>query len=160
LGMDMSMVALVVSVYFWFSIMGYLLFGYLADHFNKSHIMLLAIISLALGLILLRIMEGDERVIVFAYAAIFGMGFSGGFSMVQLTIAEHFSGNDYGRILGVFVFIDTMAGGLGIFVLGEVRVALDSYIPAFNLMIAMCAIAAICVVIMNQLSKHRVRVIA
>ena len=80
--------------------------------------------------------------------------------MVQLTIAEHFAGNDYGRILGVFVFIDTMAGGLGIFVLGEMRVALGSYIPAFNLMIALCVIAAICVMIINQQSKHRVRVTA
>jgi sugar phosphate permease len=160
LSVDISMVALIVSVYFWFSVMGYLLFGYLADHFNKSHIMLLAVINLALGLILLRIVEADDRVTVFAYAAIFGMGFSGAFSMVQLTIAEHFAGNDYGRILGVFVFIDTMAGGLGIFVLGEMRVALGSYIPAFNLMIALCVIAAICVIIINQQSKHRVRVTA
>jgi nitrate/nitrite transporter NarK len=64
-------------------------------------------------------------------------------------------GDSYGKILGIFTFVDTMAGSLGALVLGSLRVAMDSYGPALNLMIAMCAVAALCVVILKNLTERK-----
>ena len=150
LGVGMSMLGLIISVFFGFSIIGYLLFGYLSDHFKKGHILMLAVINLAVGLIVLRVLNSDSTVLIFVYAAIYGMGFSGAFVMVQLIVAEYFSGSNYGKILGLFVFIDTIASGIGIEILGQMRVAMGSYIPAFNVLIVLCAAAAICVFFINQ----------
>ena len=154
LHMDKSTIPLVFSVFFWAGIVGKASFGYLSDHFNKLYIMLASIISLAIGLIVLRATTADETVMMFVYAVIFGIGAGGAFATIQLTIAEFFVGHAYGKILGVFTFVDTMAGALGTQVIGMMRVAFDSYRPGLNLMILACAIAAVCVLFINRINER------
>jgi len=154
LGVNKSVIPLVFSVFFWAGIAGKAGFGYLSDRLDKGHIMLASIINLAIGLIVLRTINAESMVMIFAYAVIYGMGAAGVFAMIQLVIAKHFAGQAYGKILGIFTFVDTMASALGIQVIGAMRVASDSYIPAFNLMIMMCAIAAVCVIVVNRLNRR------
>lgn len=71
--------------------------------------------------------------------------------MIQLMIAELFSGPTYGRILGIFVGFDTIAAAAGITAVGEIRVAAGSYVPAINLMLAMAVIAMGCVFAIKRL---------
>ncbi len=153
LGIAFETVGAVVSVFFASSVVGYLIFGYLSDRFKKVHILMLAVANLGVGLFVLRILEAEDIAILYIYAIIFGIGFSGAFAMVQLIVAEFFAGPDYGRILGLFVFIDTIASAGGIRLLGDMRVVMGSYIPAFNMMIAMCFTAAVCVVIIMRIQK-------
>ena len=122
--------------------------------------MLGSIINLAIGLIVLRSLHADSTAMIFAYAVTYGMAAGGAFAMIQLVIAEHFAGLAYGKILGIFTFVDTMAGALGTQVIGIMRVTLDSYIPALNLMISACVIAAICVIVMNKLAKRARKTLA
>lgn len=154
LGVDKSIIPLAFSAFFWAGIVGKAGFGYLSDRLNKAHVMLGSILNLAIGLILLRSINAESTVMIFAYAVIYGMAAGGAFAMIQLVIAEHFAGQAYGKILGIFTFVDTMAGALGTQVIGIMRVTLESYIPAFNLMISACVIAAICVIVMNELTKR------
>ena len=51
-----------------------------------------AALSLLLGLLLLRTVSADNTLALYGYAAIFGIGFGGTFSMIQLALAEYFSG--------------------------------------------------------------------
>jgi len=81
------------------------------------------------------------------------IGFSGCFTMVQLMVAELFAGPTYGRILAIYLFVDTLISGLGTWLLGAIRNELGSYIPAIHLMLAMCITAFICVIILNRLTK-------
>lgn len=150
LGLPGPQLAQVFSVFFFSSVIGKVLFGWLSDRFSKSNIMLLATTNLTIGLILFRFIDGDSMVSILAYAVIYGIGFSGAFTMIQLMIAELFAGPTYGRMLGVYVFIDTLAGGVGIAVLGSMRVAMDSYLPAINLMIGLCVAAFVCVYIIKR----------
>jgi hypothetical protein len=85
-----------------------------------------------------------------AYAAIYGIGFSGAFTMIQLMIAELFAGPTYGRILGVYVFIDTLAGAMGITALAQLRVMSDNYYPAINMMVGLCVAAFVCVYVIQR----------
>ncbi len=156
-GIGAEHLPLIFSTFFWAAVVGKISFGYLSDIFDKGLIMLLGVVNLALGLIVLRLVGPGDVFTAYAYAVIYGFGYSGAFTMIQLMIAEFFSGTSYGKILGCFTMVDTMAGAIGIFALGNMRVAMDSYIPAFNLMIALCVIATVCVVVMNQLAKRDAR---
>ncbi len=159
-GLDGGSLALVFSVFFWCSIIGKFAFGWLSDHFAKVNIMLLAVINLSVGLLILRFIEASDMKLVYVYAAVYGIGFSGAFTMIQLMIAELFSGPTYGRILGIYVAVDTISAGIGVAVLGEMRVAFDSYLPAINLMLGLVAVAFVCMLLVKRLSTQRQAMLA
>lgn len=154
-GLDGGSLALVFSVFFWCSIIGKFAFGWLSDHFAKVNIMLLAVVNLIVGLLILRFIQASDLKLVYVYAAVYGIGFSGAFTMIQLMIAELFSGPTYGRILGIYVAVDTIAAGIGVAVLGEMRVAFDSYLPAINLMLGLVVVAFVCMLLVKRLSSQR-----
>ena len=154
-GLDGGTLAEVVSLFFWCSIFGKFIFGWLSDHFAKANIMLWAILNLTVGLLILRFVEGAGMKMIYLYAVVYGIGFSGSFTMIQLMIAELFSGPTYGRILGIYVAVDGLAAAAGIAVLGQIRVAAGSYLPAIDLMIGMAIAALGCVFAVKWLGRQR-----
>ncbi len=155
-GIDGGTLAGMFSLFFWCSIFGKFIFGWLSDHFAKVNIMLMAICNLTVGLLILRFVEGAGIEMVYLYAVVYGIGFSGSFTMIQLMIAELFAGPTYGRILGVFVAVDTIAASAGIAALGEIRVAADSYLPAIDMMLGMAVVALGCVFAIRRQTSRRV----
>jgi len=158
-GLEGADLARAVSVFFGCSVVGKLIFGWLGDCFPKGQIMLLSIVTIIAGLILLRMVDGSNTLVLYAYAVVYGTGFAGTFTMIQLMIAELFAGHTYGRILGIFFFVDTLAAGTGISALGEIRVRMESYIPAIDLMIVMCLVATVCVIAINRITAKPVEVV-
>jgi sugar phosphate permease len=154
-GIDGGTLAGMFSLFFWCSIFGKFIFGWLSDRFAKVNIMLMAICNLTVGLLILRFVEGAGIGVVYLYAVVYGIGFSGAFTMIQLMVAELFSGPTYGRILGVYVAVDTIAASAGIAVLGEIRVAADSYLPAIDMMLAMAVVALGCVFGVKRITTQR-----
>ena len=154
-GLDGGSLAVVFSVFFWCSIVGKFAFGWLSDHFTKVNVMLLAIVNLMLGLMILRLVQHLDIGLIYLYAVVYGIGFAGAFTMIQLMIAELFSGPTYGRILGVFVAVDTIAAGVGIILVGEIRVAAGTYGPAIDLMLVLSGIALACVYAVKQLGRRQ-----
>ena len=153
LGVDMAKVPVIFSLFFWCAIVGKLLFGYLGDRFNKTMIMLLAITNLFIALFLLRTATADSMTTLYLYAIVCGIGFSAGFTMVQVLIAEFFSGASFGKILGVFTMIDSIAGAMGIKYLASVKVARDGYAYGLEVMMGLCVAAAVCVCVL--IFRHR-----
>jgi MFS transporter, OFA family, oxalate/formate antiporter len=88
------------------------------------------------------------------FALIFGLGFSGSFTMIQLWVARLFYGNSYGRILGVITMADTLAGSLGIVTMGAMREKQGNYIGAFFLMIVLCCVAVLCTYWVKRIAKN------
>ena len=154
-GLDGGSLANIFSLFFWCSIFGKFIFGWLSDHFQKPNIMLLAVLNLAAGLLILRFVENAGIEMVYVYAVVYGIGFSGSFTMIQLMIAELFAGPTYGKILGIYVGVDTITAGIGITTLGWIRVAADSYIPAIDMMLAMTAVAFVCALLVKRMSFAR-----
>ncbi|MEQ9443952.1 MAG: MFS transporter, partial [Rhodospirillaceae bacterium] len=136
-------------------IIGKFIFGWLSDHFSKSNIMLLAILNLATGLVILRFAEGGGINMLYVYALVYGIGFSGAFTMIQLMVAELFTGPTYGRLLGIFVAADTISAAAGISAIGAIRVYAGSYIPAIDLMLALAAIALLAVFAVKRIVTQR-----
>jgi len=154
-GIQGGQLAEIFSVFFACSVIGKFVFGWLSDRVVKGYVMLLAICNLILGLLILRFVEGASLWVIYLYAVVYGIGFSGAFTMVQLMIAELFAGPTYGRILGIYLFVDTLASAVGINLLGTIRVSSGSYIPAIDLMIALCVFGFICVVLLNRITLFK-----
>lgn len=143
LGVEKADLPLIFSLFFWAAIVGKFAFGWLSDMFNKVVIMLLAVLCFMAGLALLPVITADNKSLLQLYALLFGVGFGGTFSMIQLVLAECFAGAHFGKILAMFTMIDSLAGAAGIKYLGWARVEQGSYLPAFEQLLALCAASAI-----------------
>ena len=144
----------VISLFFLCSILGKLIFGWLSDRYSKKTIMFAAIVNLALGALLLIAIPTKPDPLLWYYAVVFGIGFSGTFTMIQLLVAEFYSGTSYGKILGVVTMVDTGAGVLGIWTLGLIRTNSGSYEGAFYLMLGITILAALCVPLLRKPIRH------
>lgn len=150
LAMDPGFSTKVLTVFGTSAMIGKLLFGWLSDRFDKRLIMLLATINLTIGSAILRVMDMNPAQLAMIYAVVYGVGFSGAFTMIQVMIAEYFGGKSYPKILGMFTMIDTLAGSAGAIVLGSIRTASGSYVPSFTLMVALGVISVVCVIVMRK----------
>jgi MFS transporter, OFA family, oxalate/formate antiporter len=151
LGISMDTVPVIISAIFWFAIAGKLLIGYLSDHFDKIVIMFLVVLALIVGLSILRFAKGDNLLGLYCYAAIFGIGYSGTFTMIQLVIAEFFSGQSYGKILGILTMVDVGAGGIAIAVVAKLQTSFHSYVPVIEMLIGLSCLVAILVLFLRRM---------
>jgi MFS transporter, OFA family, oxalate/formate antiporter len=154
LGITMDTLPLIVSTIFWFAIIGKLLIGYLSDHFDKILLMFIVVIILLVGLAILRFSSADNLLGLYCYAAIFGIGYSGTFTMIQLVIAEFYSGHSYGKILGILTMVDVGAGGLTITVMARMQGAYKSYLPVFEMLIGLTCVVAIMVLFLYRMRRN------
>lgn len=126
--------------FFLCGIVGKLVFGFLSDRFDRKKIMMASISCILVGSILFKMALNNVALLPMV-AVIFGIGYSGSFTMIQLLIAEYYKGKSYGSILGVFVMADTLAGALGIKILGVLRTNSGSYQSSFVVLICICLLA-------------------
>ncbi len=150
LGHAKPLVTNVTALFFLCSVAGKVVFGFLGDRYDKKTIMLISVFNLLIGSVLLRFLNELPTTMLYAYAFIYGIAFSGAFTMIQVVVAERYHGSSYGKILGIFTMIDTLAGSAGIILLGKWRRANGDYFDGFNLMIALCIIACVCVLFMRK----------
>ncbi|MBN1571423.1 MAG: MFS transporter [Acidobacteria bacterium] len=153
LGITMDTLPVIVSAIFWFAIIGKLLIGYLSDHFDKVLIMFTVVLALIGGLVLLRFSSAENLFGLYCYAAVFGIGYSGTFTMIQLVIAEFYSGQSYGKILGILTMVDVGAGGIAITVIARMQEAFKSYLPVFEMLIALTALTAFLVLFLFRMRR-------
>jgi MFS family permease len=139
-----SQTANFASLFFFFSIIGKIVFGYISDKIRKKDAMLASIVVLGIGVLLLKTCLINTDLLAIS-AIVLGMGYSGAFTMIQLLIAEHYAGKSYGLILGVFTMIDTLAGSIGIRTIGQLRASTGSYKTSFEVMLTLCIIATVLV---------------
>jgi sugar phosphate permease len=152
-GVSMGTLPVIVSVFFWFSIVGRLLIGYLGDRFNKTLIMLVGVINLIIGLLILRLSSANHLSSLYAYAVVYGFGFSGTFTMIQLVIAEFFGGQSYGKILGILTMVDVGGGGIGIIAIARLQSAFGSYLPVIEILIGLCCAVAVVVSLLYRMQR-------
>ena len=151
LGITMDTLPVIVSTIFWFAIIGKLLIGYLSDHLDKVLIMFVVVIALIAGLTILRFSSADHPLRLYCYAAVFGIGYSGTFTMIQLVIAEFYSGRSYGKILGILTMVDVASGGIAITAIARMQEALNSYRPVIEMLIGLSCVVAVLVLFLYRI---------
>ncbi len=141
------------AIFFIFSIVGKLGFGYFSDKFNKLNMLLFATICLVLGLISLNLIQFNP-IFVYFYGIIFGIGYSGSFAMIQLTVAEIYKGKSFSKVLGVVNAFDSIGGFAGISLLGFLYTKQKSYDTSLIILFAVAFAALILSFILKRMLKR------
>ena len=153
-GLARSSLPSVFSLFFGCSMVGKFCFGLLSDRFDLHRVMASAILMLAIALIALSQMTATASTLLYGYAVLAGLGFSGAFTCIQILIAAHYSGPLYGRILATIVLIDTLCGALGTQTIARVREWQGDYSSAFIGMAALAALSSMVVLSLSRLKAH------
>lgn len=147
------------SLIFGLSFFGKFVYGALSDWFPKRHVMLAASLTLLAGCLLLLDVDGGRLALVTdparltAFAVVFGLGFGGSFTMIQLTVVESFGQRDLGKILGVVIFVDSLGGALGPAIAGQLATSTGTYLAPFAMVAGVAVIACVNVLFIRPLRR-------
>ena len=150
---------LLFSLIFWCSFFGKFLFGAVSDFIAKRHVMQIASCILFLGCLLLFNYSGGELSLttdglrLTLFAAVFGLGFGGCFTMIQLVAVESFGQRSLGKILGFIVFIDSTGAALGTVLIGQLRTSTGDYLVPFLVVTAVAATAILAVSLIKPVTS-------
>ncbi len=149
-GLNDTQTANALSLFFICSIAGKLIFGALSDRFSKKSILVAAVVNMTIGSVLMRFIPHNSDIFLPLFAVIYGLGYSGAFTMVQLTVAEYYAGKNFGKILGVVTTMDTLAGSAGIYLLGTLRTMQGDYLTGIHILIGVSVSAVLCALLIRR----------
>jgi sugar phosphate permease len=145
------------------SVAGKFLFGAVSDRFRKQHVMVVTSLTLLTGCLLLFTTGGTSPTLglalarqplqLNAFAVIFGLGFGGSFTLIQLVAVESFGQLALGRILGIVTFVDTMGGAAGTLLAGQIRTATGDYFVTFAVVVVVALVAVANVLLIRPLAR-------
>lgn len=147
------------STLFWFSFIGKFAFGAISDTVPKRTVLLITSIILFLGTLLLFDFDSNQISLtknptkLGLFTVVFGLGFGGSFSMIQLVAVEIFGPAYLGRILGIITFIDGMGAALGTNLLSQIKTDTGSYLLPFLIVTIVSLIAIINVFLIRPIQK-------
>lgn len=146
----------VSTIFFICSIIGKISFGYLSDTFNKMNILILATGALIVGIACLKLVAGYHNA-AYLFGVVYGIGYSGAFAMIQLSVAEIYKGPAFGRVLGLVNAIDSVGGFAGVSILGIMSTAQGSYAPAMTVLLSVVCAAFGFAIVLRWLRKHQLQ---
>jgi nitrate/nitrite transporter NarK len=129
------------TVLFYLGLVGKLLSGFLADRFGHKPIFVGTLsFMLAGGLVFA---AGPDGNLLWLGLSLFGLGWGGLYTLLQLLAADYFGPRHLGKILGAITVLDTTGGGLGPAVIGTIRESTGTYLPAFALVAGLIFLATV-----------------
>jgi sugar phosphate permease len=140
-----------LSLVLTFSIVGRLLMGWLADRIPKKHVMLLTYLLVSAGIPLLFL--GRTHSVIYASAAVFGVGLGGDYMIVPLMTAEIFGLRILGRLLGVVLTAGGVAEAVSPWFVGRLRDASGSYYQSCILLIVISLVGAAAVLALPRRNR-------
>ena len=148
------------STLFWFSFIGKFAFGAISDTVPKRTVLLITSIILFLGTLLLFDFDSNQISLtknptkLGLFTVVFGLGFGGSFSMIQLVAVEIFGPAYLGRILGIITFVDGMGAALGTNLLSQIKTDTGSYLLPFSIVTIVSLIAIINVFLIRPIQRN------
>jgi len=138
---------------------GKFLFGAVSDRFTKRGVMVATSTVLLAGTLLLFSFDGGRLALATspaqlkAFAVVFGLGFGGSFTLIQLVAVETFGPLALGRVLGIVTFVDTMGAALGTVLAGQIRTATGDYFATFAIVAIVAVIALFNVLLIRPVRR-------
>ncbi len=127
-----------LTLLFGLALVGKFVFGFLADHLNHKLVFLGNIAVMLAGAVLLATMNTG---LLWTAIVLFGLGWGGLYTLIQLLIVESFGLRAAGKILGTITTFDAIGGGLGIWLTGAIHDWTGSYQAAFVLVAVLIFLA-------------------
>ena len=143
--------ARVLSLVLSFSIVGRLLMGWLADRFSKKYVMLLTYLLVAAGIPFLFLSR--SQAVLYAAAAVFGVGLGGDYMIIPLMTAEIFGMQVLGRLLGVILTAGGIAEAVSPWLTGRLRDATGNYSEGCFVLVGIALLGAAVVLGLPQRRK-------
>jgi sugar phosphate permease len=159
-GLAPQQATLLFSLIFWVSFAGKFIFGAVSDYFRKRRVMLVASLTLLAGCLALFEIDAGQLSLtreigrLQTFAVIFGFGFGGSFTMIQLVCVESFGQRALGKILGTIIFIDSLGASAGAFITGQLQTATGGYLVPFSVVAGIALIAVINVLFIRPLASR------
>ena len=159
-GLTPQRATLLFSIIYWVSFSGKFLFGVLSDRIAKRQVLLLAGIIMLIGTSILFSLASDGLTLtrnipqLTAFAIVFGLGFGGCFTLIQLVTVETFGQAALGKILGIVILIEGMGGFLGTVATGQIRDATGDYLMPFLIVVAVEIIGLLAVLMIRPVASR------
>jgi sugar phosphate permease len=144
-------VAKLLSLILFGSLLGRLLFGWLADRWRKKHVMLLVYATVAVTIPLFTVASSPDTLRVGAF--LFGLGLGGDYMVIPLMAAELFGVKILGRLLGLVLTADGVAEAVVPMGIASLRDSTGAYSSGFMLLVALAITGAIAVALLPSANK-------
>lgn len=118
------------TVLFYLGLLGKILSGFLADRFGRKRVFVTTLAVMGAGATALALPALN---VLWAGLVLFGLGWGGLYTLLQLLAADYFGPQHLGKVLGAITVLDTLGGGLGPPLIGAIRDSTGSYDNAFAL---------------------------
>jgi len=126
------------TVLFFLGLFGKVGSGLLADRLGKKPIFVGTLGLMLAGAVVLML---PGLATLWGGLVLFGLGWGGLYTLLQLLAADYFGPLHLGKILGAITVLDTLGGGLGPPLIGAIRDSAGSYAPAFLLVTMLVGLA-------------------
>jgi len=159
-GMLPQQATVLYSMIFGFSIAGKFLFGAISDRFQKRHVLFVTSTLLLVGCLLVFDVSGGELALaanvyqLMAFTFVFGIGYGGSFTMIQLVCVESFGQRSLGKILGIVIGIDSIGGMLGTIITGQLKTTSGSYLLPFSIVAIVAVVALFNVLLVRPVPQN------
>lgn len=127
-----------LSLLFLTGLIGKFFFGMLADVFDRKRVLLLNLVVMWLGSLALASMSPRA---VWPAVLLFGFGWGGIYTLLQVLCMSSFGLKAGGKILGTITVLDAMGGGVGIWLTGLLYDRTGSYALPFAIIAGMVTLA-------------------
>lgn len=153
IGFGQAEAARVQSLLFALSVLGKFVYGFLADRYQVTRVMLVSAATLFVSTLAFIDLDGTT---VYFFAIFFGLNYGGTFVLLQLMVAKYFGTRDYGKILGAVTVIETIGAMSGTLITGRLADADGGdYTRAFYGLILVTGLSLAAVVGLNLIySRH------
>ena len=129
-----------LSLMFGLAMVGKFLFGMLADVLSPKVVFMVNLLIMASGAAVLATMRPD---LVWYSLMLFGLGWGGLYTMIQLLAVNAFGLSAAGKNLGTVTLLDATTAGMGIWLAAKIFDITGSYKPAFQLVFVLLGVALV-----------------
>lgn len=140
-----------LGVMFGLGMVGKFVFGFLADYFPPKRVFLINLAIMAAGAVLLATVN---PALIWYALVLFGLGWGGLYTMIQLLAVNAFGLAAAGKILGTVTMLDAATAGMGIWFTALMYDHYKSYQVAFTLMCALVLVALVASTLVRNEREH------
>jgi len=130
------------------SLVGGLVFGWLADYLSKRWLLAASWILQGLGILIFAAVNSPWQAAVFL--VVFGPALGAAFTLLPAVLPEYFGLRAFGTIQGLLMAAATLGGFVGPILAGAVYDVMDSYRPAFVLLTLTTCSGALVILMMGR----------
>ena len=143
-GYTEAQAATAVSILFLGGLVGKIISGYLAERFGRKRVLLIGLLMMLLGSgAMVASISAGSALLVWTGLVLFGFGWGGIYTLIQVLAADLFGMLALGKILGAINILDTFGGAMGPVVTGVMVDRAGGYLQPFIVITVLLLIATV-----------------